>query len=243
MNKEKIALEKNLKLVAGSALFIFVALVGSKILGYAYRVIIARNFGPEAYGLFSLTLMLSSLFVALSLLGLNQGILRYVAFYRGKNETNKINFIFNLTKRIYLFSGVFAGIVFFFLSDVISINVFHNEGLIPFMQIFSLVIIFSVISNAFLVTLRAYEKIKWHSFLSFVFHNVISLILILIFIIVGFQNNAIAISYMLGALVVFGISYFVIRIKLPFLFQEYSLSDKKKKQIKKVFCHFSTCLL
>ena len=72
--KEEIS--KGLKLIAQSSVFVFMAFMFSKIFGYLYRIVIARHFGPEVYGLFSLSIVIVGWFVAISWLGFVEGILR-----------------------------------------------------------------------------------------------------------------------------------------------------------------------
>ena len=58
--KTQKEIDKGLKLIAKSSVIIFIGLIFSKIFTYAYRIIIARHFGPETYGLFSLAMIVSS---------------------------------------------------------------------------------------------------------------------------------------------------------------------------------------
>ena len=64
MNK-KDAKEVNqgLKILAKSSIIVFIGIFLSKILIYIYRIIIARNFGPEVYGLFSLAIIIMGWFL------------------------------------------------------------------------------------------------------------------------------------------------------------------------------------
>src|SRR3989338_1315657 len=78
-----------MRLLAQSSVIVFIGIVLSKILTYLYRVIIAPELGPEIYGLFSLALVVSSFFVMAASLGLPDGALSYLSFYRGKNQLKK----------------------------------------------------------------------------------------------------------------------------------------------------------
>src|SRR3989344_7620107 len=105
MNEEK-EFDASLKLVAKSSMIVFVGIVLAKILSYVYRVIIARNYGAESYGLFSLAVMISGLIGILAYFGLNDGLLRYISIFRGKKEYNKINYIFRRTFYLLLSTGL-----------------------------------------------------------------------------------------------------------------------------------------
>ncbi|MCK5043466.1 flippase [Candidatus Pacearchaeota archaeon] len=236
--KEK-DLDKFLKLIAKSSVIVFVSLILSKIFTYAYRIIIARSFGPEVYGLFSLAIMILGWFIAFSSLGLSEGLLRYVALYRGEKKTNKIRFILKTSITIIFFSTIISAIILFLLSEFISINLFHNPSLIIFLKIFSILIPLGVFSNIFLSVIRAYEKINWHAFILNILQNAIKLITLGILIILGFKTNAVIFSYFLGVLIVLIASYLVCRYKIPEIFEKYTLQKKIQKNITKELFSYS----
>src|SRR3972149_8037459 len=98
MKKDEVeGLDKSLNLLVKTSFIVFIGLALSKILGYTYRIIIARYFGPEVYGLFSLALMVSGWFIAISTLGLSEGLLRFIPIYRGRKERNKISYLFRFS--------------------------------------------------------------------------------------------------------------------------------------------------
>ena len=76
---------KAIKTVAKGAGIVFLGVFISKVLGYLYRMIIAR-IGPEEYGLLSIGIAVVSIISFFPLLGLDLGVLRYVAFYKGRND-------------------------------------------------------------------------------------------------------------------------------------------------------------
>ena len=114
--RESKELNISLKLLAKTSLIVFIGVILSKILSYFYRVIVARYLGAEIYGLYSLGLMITALFIAVSSLGILYGTLRYIPLYRGKEEWNKVKHIFKITTTILFFSSFIAGAILFFLS-------------------------------------------------------------------------------------------------------------------------------
>ena len=75
-----------LKLIAKSSIVVFIGVFLSKLLTYIYRILIARHFGPEIYGLYSLASIVLGLFVVVSSFGLINGLTRFIPIYRGKNK-------------------------------------------------------------------------------------------------------------------------------------------------------------
>src|SRR3990167_5022972 len=107
MEREKDEeITKGLNLILKSSIIVLAGFILSKIFGYVYRIIIARHFGPEIYGLFSLATLIVGWVVAVAGLGFTEGILRYASLYRGKNELNKIRYVFRFSSKILLLSTI-----------------------------------------------------------------------------------------------------------------------------------------
>ena len=67
-----------------------IGLIASKLLGYAYRALLARGLGPEQYGVLSLGLAIVSIVGMIGLLGYNFGIERFIGYYQDKKEQQDI---------------------------------------------------------------------------------------------------------------------------------------------------------
>ena len=99
-NTEEI--NKGLKLLVKTSFVVFIGILLSKIFTYIYRIIIARHFGPEVYGLFSLAVMAIGWLVAISSLGLTHGLSRFIPLYRGKKQINRIKHILKISTRLLI---------------------------------------------------------------------------------------------------------------------------------------------
>lgn len=246
MKSEKSSNEEinyGLRLLVKSSIIIFVAIVLSKIFSYLYRIITARYFGPEIYGLFSLSIAIVGVFVAISSLGFSEGIVRYLSFYRGRNEKNKIRFIFQFSSKILVVSVTIFSLILFSLSKFISISLFHNPDLIPFLKIFSIMIPFWVFSIYLISVMRSFEKIKGVAFIDKILQNSSKLIFLVIFIFIGLGTNAIIFSFFMGIFLMFLASFFYSKIKIPEIFKKYNLSKKSKKIISRKFFSYSGPML
>ena len=122
---EKEYLPFALRLLAKSSLIIFIGVFLSKVLTYIYRIALARYFDAEVFGLFSLALMISMFFIAAAGLGLADGALRYFSLYHERNE-KKAQYVYRLSLRILLITGIAASLLLFLLADYISNKIFHN---------------------------------------------------------------------------------------------------------------------
>lgn len=222
--------EKNryLKLLAKSSFFVFISIMLSKIFSYGYKIVIARTMGVEIYGLFSLAIILIGFFITFASLGLIDGLLRYIPYYRGKKELKKVKFLIKSCFIVLLITSVLSSILLFVLSEVISIHIFKEPGLVYYLKILSLVIPFTIISSIFLTIIRAFERATSYSFLVNVFQNGLKFLLLALFILMGLKTNALIFSYLLAFVGLLIVAYFVARTHLKKIFKEKNLKSNEK---------------
>ncbi|MGB3459335.1 MAG: oligosaccharide flippase family protein [Halobacteriota archaeon] len=77
---------QSLQKIAKGTGIIFTGTIIGMLLAFVSRVIIVRYTTQSEYGIYSLALVIISIFVTISTLGLQQGSTRYIAYFRGKNE-------------------------------------------------------------------------------------------------------------------------------------------------------------
>ncbi len=85
----------------------------SAALGFVAIVLVSRQLGPAAFGLFSAATAVLALATDLSDLGMNAGLIRFASLYIGQADFAKATLIFNIALKIRLLvSSVAFGLVF-----------------------------------------------------------------------------------------------------------------------------------
>jgi len=242
-NSKNKEINEGLRFIAKSSAFILFTVFMSKVLSYIYRIIIARYLGPEAYGLFSLALMILGWFLAFSSFGLAEGLLRFISIYRGKKQPAKIKYLVRFSLIFLVFSTILSGAAMFFLADYISLTFFNNPDLIIFLKWFSILVPVSIFASIFASILKSYEKIYWYSFINNVLQNGVKLIVLVILLLIGLKTNALIFSYILGILSMLIVSYFLCKYKISEVFGNYNLTLDKKNEIKKELLSYSWPLI
>ncbi|MFA5258557.1 MAG: flippase [Candidatus Pacearchaeota archaeon] len=243
MKKNNNPLDDSLKLIAKTSIIVFIGLVMSKLLGYAYRIIVARYYGPEVYGLFSLVTMVLGIILAVSSLGLLDGLARFIPQYRGKKESNRISYLLKLTNKILLVTGIISAVLLFFLSEFIAVNIFHDIDLVNLLKILSFFVPIAVLSSPFLNALRGYELISSYSFVYNILQNLVRVLTLVILVVLGCGASSSVVSYCIGFLAVLITSYLICKYKLPELFVKSNLSKQEKTQVRKSFFSYSFPLM
>ena len=181
-----------------TSIFVFFSIVLSKVFTYGYKIVIARNFGAGVYGNFSLAIIITGFFIAFASLGFSDGLVRYISYYLGKNDSARIKYFLSVTTRLMLCSGIVGGLLLFFLAEVIAVGIFRNAELAVFLRIFSFIVPLSLLGSIGIAFLRSYERAKTASFLVGIFHNGIRLVIIAGLMAIGLGMLSTPYSYVLS---------------------------------------------
>ena len=238
MNESKNQIGTSLKLLVKTSFIVFIGVVLSKILSYSYRIIIARYYGAEIYGLLSLSTMIAGWFIAIASLGFYDGLSRFIPLYRGKKEISKIRYLLRWSFGVLTITSVLSAIILFLTSGIIANEIFHNSYLKIYLQIFSIVIPFTVLANPFLALLRGYEKIKIYSFIFNIAQNLVKVVTVSLMICLGFNGIGAPISWLVGLISLTLFSYIACKYKLPQIFvnEKYNPEEMARTQ-KEVFSY------
>jgi len=240
---EQKELDKHLKLMAKSSVLVFLGAIFSKLFTYLYRTIIARHFGPEIYGLFSLGLMISILVMAIASLGLLDGTVRFVSFYRGKGDKKRIKYLLKITSAFLLATSFISAILMYFFSGWIAINFFNNPGLAIFIKIFGILTPFTIFFYFFLSIIQAYEKITTYTIILDFLENIFKVFFLVFLIFIGLNTNAVIFSYALGLIAVCLIAFFYIKYNISEIFNAPNLEKNDKKDLEKQLFSYSWPLI
>jgi len=217
--KKNDALEK---IVHGTFLA-FAGIFISKLLAYTFRLVAAR-FGSAEYGLLSIGLGLFNVLMIVALLGLNQGALRYVSFYRGKKDEARTKGTIISSLGISFVSSVVVAALLFFSADWIAVFFFREPALGLVFKILAFVIPFDVLRNILFNTVRGYENVTYEIYSRNITENVAKVLITLILFSLGYK--------LLGATTAFAIaiviSFFLI---LFFAIRNFHLFKTKVKAI------------
>jgi len=76
--------DQSLQKIAKGTGIIFIGTIIGMLFGFVSRVIVVRYITQTEYGIYSLALLLTNIFITISTLGLQEGSTRYIEYIRGK---------------------------------------------------------------------------------------------------------------------------------------------------------------
>ena len=160
--REKVVAEivdASLKRIAKGTTIVFFGTVIGMGLTFLGRVMVVRCTTQSEYGIFSLALVLLNVFVVLSILGMQEGTTRQLAYYRGKDDNPRIKGVVLSSLQIGLIASILFSIILFFTSDIISTKIFHDEGLTTPLKIFSIATPFLVLIIVLTSIFRGFDRV------------------------------------------------------------------------------------
>lgn len=169
---------ESLRKIAKGTGIVFSGLIVGALLDFICRLLIARSFTQYEYGLFSLGFALVNVFALISLLGLQQGATRQIAYYRGKNDLSKIRSVTFSSIQIVLLASISSSIVLFITSNFLSTNVFHNAVSSALIRILSLSIPFFALTAILTSIFRGFGQVTQQAY----FQNMLRRTLFLLFL-------------------------------------------------------------
>jgi O-antigen/teichoic acid export membrane protein len=182
MNSDSDLLTKVMKGVG----FIFLGIILSKLAGYVFRVIIARFLGPESYGWITLGFAVIGVITTLCLLGLPQGIVRFVSEYKAKKEISKILGIIRVSLELTGFFSVIVSIFLFVLSDYIAIRIFSDPAFGVILRVMAFGIPFKVLLTTFEKTILAMQRVEYNTLSRSFGENLVKIVLSVFFVLFGY---------------------------------------------------------
>ena len=189
---------QSLQKIAKGTGIIFIGTIIGMLLGFVGRVILVRYITQTEYGIYSLALVIISIFATISTLGLSEGATRYIAYFRGKNEEGKVRGIISSSIKIAFVASILLAVISFFISDFISTSIFHAPALSTPLKIFSIAIPFTVLINVFIAIFRGFDRADAQVYFNNILRPVLYLLFLIAVVLFGLSFLGVVYAYVLS---------------------------------------------
>ncbi len=178
--------KKYLRVLTKGAAFVFVGIAVSKILSYAYRLLIAR-LGPADYGLLSLGLAMLGALTAICLFGMPQAIMRFIAHYDAQQDLRRLHGTIRFSTQFSLVASLVIAAAVFFASDKIATVIFHDGRLAIIIKLISLAVPFDVVRNNLWSITKAFQRAEYEVYSRYFAENILKFALTALLFYFGFR--------------------------------------------------------
>jgi O-antigen/teichoic acid export membrane protein len=146
------------KTILRNSLIISIGAILGNVSSFAFRTIIARAYGPDQFGVFSIGLMVVTISASICLVGLPAGITKFVSEYRSEGNDDRIPGMMGISLGITLALGILITLFLVLEGRFWASDLFDSPQSEEFLKWFSLQIpahIIILLSGAFVL---GYER-------------------------------------------------------------------------------------
>ena len=205
------------RIVAGSGVILAGTFIGM-LLDIITKKVLTSHLSPADFGTYSLALTVISITGAVATLGLNEGVPRYIAFFRGRHEEQKLHELIVSAMLMGLIAGLLSILVSPSLFQSLAGNSFDAQGkILSVVKILVFAVPFTILLNLTVAIYRGFDRTNVNMY----FYNIIRPISLL-----GFASAAVFIGVSLKGVV------FADLLSMVFTFVIMSIYFIKKPPIK-----------
>ena len=208
-------------------------------LRYIFQIIVARNLGAPLFGVFFLGLALFRIFGMIGELGLTQGLIRYVALYRGEGDERRVKGVIILSLKIAVTASIIIAVLLIMFSKPIAENLFHKIELTDILRLFALALPFATLTTMLVFPTQGFKIMRYKVLVREILEPFLRIIIVIILIMAGLSLYGAAVAYLVPIMAGAIFSFYCLKKVFP------QITDKSLKPSyeKKKLLNFSWPLL
>jgi O-antigen/teichoic acid export membrane protein len=184
-------------------------------LGYATQIAIARMFGPAQLGFYALGLTLVQLANILSMFGMDNSVVRYVARYRAEGDDARVRGTVLLVLGATFGIGVALSVAMFAGAGFLAEKVFDKPFLESIFRAFAPALPFFTLMSTALYATQGFQTVKYTAYVQEVLRPLISLVLVGVFYLLGVEILGAVVAYVLSMAAMAPLALYYLKRLLP----------------------------
>lgn len=195
--------------VAGGAGTVFAGTVFWAAASFFFGIYAARVLGPADFGLYSLGLAVFNVLSILSLCGLDNGLVRFIALFLGEGDKSRIKGAIQFGLGVVLSAGLAVGLFLFLSSRILSEYVFHKPELTAVLRWLALGLPLFGGMSVFWAVLQGFQNMKYLAGVKNVLEPSVRLIAVALLFLAGYRLEAVLWSHLLAWTVSLAAAFFL----------------------------------
>ena len=167
-------------------------------LRYGYVLLLARLLGAHLMGIFFLGVIIIDICAMLSRMGLENGVLKYVAIHEARGEPGCAKGTILQAAMISVSAALIIAALLYFASDAISASIFRKSELAPVLRILALSLPFSSLMYMLVHATVAFHTLKYRAIIENMVNPLLNITLVLLFYKMGIRLSGVAFAYVIA---------------------------------------------
>ena len=214
--------------IAEGAGTVFLGRIAQSVLKYAYMILIAQMLGVEAFGLFVLGLTIVSFAGVISRMGLETGVIKYVAVYYGSGDKKRTKGIVTTALKFVLLSGLVVAAILFFGAVPLFRQLADKPQLDLVVKYLAISLPFMSFAMVAMACTRGFAIMKYHVYAIDIFMPLANLILAVALISWGMGLSGVVTAYVVSVLLTAVVSSWFLAKAFPGMRHIESISETRE---------------
>lgn len=183
-----------LEAIAKRGGFNFIGLLVATLSTFGFQFILGRTFSPADVGIFNLAFTIAGLLSLVMLLGLDRGVVRYIAHYIGLDDRPHELGVVVASLRLLLVLILVVILLTWPVLDELAARLFHKPELAPVLRVLTASLPFLAFTRLAMGILVGYKRVKPMVIIEQILVPLLRIVLALV-IILSIARSVVAISY------------------------------------------------
>lgn len=169
-----------------------------RVMGYVTQVALAQMFGPAQLGFYVLGRGSLQLLNILSQIGMDNGVVRYVAHYRAEKDDARVRGTIIFAIGVACAMSLILSTLLFFGAGFLAEHIFHKPFLETVFKGFSLCLPFLTLMTMTLWATQGFQTMKYNTYVLQIYQPLMNLVLVVAFFYLGTQIMGAVAAYVLS---------------------------------------------
>lgn len=185
-----------------------------KVLGFLTQLALAWMFGAAQYGYYVLGVTVVQLANILSQIGMDNGVVRYVARYHAEGDVARVRGTIIQAVRVTFVASVLLSAAIFFGSGLIA-ELTDKPFMETVLRYFALSLPFMTLMSMTMWAAQGFQTIKYATLVQQVYRPFLTLVFVFVFYLLGFQILGAVVAYVLSMAVGAALGLYYLRRVYP----------------------------
>jgi O-antigen/teichoic acid export membrane protein len=184
-----------------------------------YVILLARVLGTSGYGLYNLGIGIESILAVIALMGLAEGMVRFIPIELAKHNNEKIRNTVFVGVSVSLVIGISLGLILFITAPFTAVNIFHDTAAIPILKLIAITIPLEAFGQILLGAVLGLKRMDYQVYSYSIVYSLVRIGLTVLLLYIGWNVAGAIIAYSVAWAVTIGLLlYFInrsIKLKKP----------------------------
>lgn len=163
---------------------------------YLFNIYIARVLGPGNYGLYSIGWAIFNILSIFALVGMDNGMVRFVSLYKGENNLSKVKGTILFGLFVVILISIIISILIILLADKIAVSIFQKGDLSIVFQLFGISLPFFTVMTVFTSSFQGLKHMRYFVSVKNIIEPMIRFVAVTLLFIAGLKLEGALIAHL-----------------------------------------------